>query len=87
MLTPVALIKKAKRDQPFEIFRQAVLAGYALVRGDEEGAKYHAIRAKTLAALDWGEGPKNIDAVMEKFLENSVLKRPGVACTCGAIEE
>lgn len=68
MLTPIALVEKARRDQPFEIFRRIVLAGYELARGDKERAEQDALAARTLAALDWGDGPKSIDQVVQEFL-------------------
>jgi len=69
MLTPVALVEKAMRDQPHFVFHHVVLAGYELARNDEEKAKYHAASARTLAALDFGNGPHSIDQIVQEFLE------------------
>jgi len=69
MLTPVALVEKARREQPLQVFRQVVLAGYDLARGDKESAEHHAEAARTLCTLDFGDGPKSIDQVVQEFLE------------------
>jgi len=69
MLTPIALVEKARQDQPLLIFKKIVLAGYELARGDKERAEADAQAARNLAALDFGDGPKSIDQIVEEFLE------------------
>jgi len=73
MLTPVALVEKARREQPLQVFRQVVLAGYELARGDKENAERHAESARTLCALDFGEGPRSLDQIVQEALEKGVV--------------